>query len=177
MVKRSALIDAIGKDFEERLTGYHKSRREGLVTLAAVMLETRSANLMALAAALPRALGAADHRYQYIERQLKNPEAGADAVIRPYALQVIERLASRGQSIILRMDQSHINDGNEVLMVSVRLRKRAVPVAWLVRSTQGNIGFGVQKELLDSGLAWLPQDVPVMLAVPHSPEGRSDPCP
>ena len=79
-------------------------------------------------------------------------------------MQVIERLASRGQSIILRMDQSHINDGNEVLMVSVRLRKRAVPVAWRVRSTRGNIGFGVQKELLDSGLAWVPQDVPVMLA-------------
>ena len=50
------------------------------------------------------------------------------------------------------------------LMVSVRLRNRAVPVAWRVRSTQGNIGFGVQKELLDSVLAWLPQDVSVMLA-------------
>ena len=164
MIKRSALFDAIGKDFEERLSGYHKSRREGLVTLAAVMLETRSANLMELAAALPRAIGAADHRYQYIERQLKNPEVDADAVIRPYALQVIERLASRGQTIILQMDQSHINDSNEVLMVSVRLRKRAVPVAWRVRSTQGNIGFGVQKELLDSVLAWLPETVLVMLA-------------
>ena len=164
MIKRSALFDAIGKDFEERLSGYHKSRREGLVTLAAVMLETRSANLMELAAALPRAIGAADHRYQYIERQLKNPEVDADAVIRPCALQVIERLASRGQTIILQMDQSHINDSNEVLMVSVRLRKRAVPVAWRVRSTQGNIGFGVQKELLDSVRAWLPEDVSVMLA-------------
>ena len=164
MVKRSALIEAIEEDFQERLPGYHKSRREGLATLAGVMLEARSANLMELAAALPREIGAADHRYQYIERQLKNPEIGADAVIKSYALQVIGRLASRGQTIVLQMDQSHINDSNEVLMVSARLRRRAVPVAWRVRSTQGNIGFGVQKELLGSVLAWLPEDVSVMLA-------------
>ena len=164
MVKRSALVETIEEDFKQRLPGYHKSRREGLTTLTAVMLETRSANLMELAAALPREIGAADHRYQYIERQLKNETIDADAVIKPYALQAIERLASRGQTIILQMDQSHINDTNEVLMLSARLRKRAVPVAWRVRSTQGNIGFTVQKELLDSVRAWLPEGVAVMLA-------------
>jgi hypothetical protein len=119
---------------------------------------------MELAAALPRQIGAAEHRYQYIERQLMNPAADSGAVIKPYALQAIERLATRDQTIILQMDQSHINDTNEVLMVSARLRKRAVPVAWRVRSTRGNIGFGVQKELLDSVLAWLPAGVSVMLA-------------
>ena len=68
------------------------------------------------------------------------------------------RRAPRGQTIVLRMDQSHIDETNETPMVSVRLRKRAVPVAWRVRSGQGNIGFGVQQELLDSGYARLPKD-------------------
>ncbi|MSP90096.1 MAG: hypothetical protein EXQ92_14980 [Alphaproteobacteria bacterium] len=54
-------------------------------------------------------------------------------------MQAIERLTSRGQTIVLQMDQSHINDTNEVLMLSARLRKCAVPVAWRVRSTQGAI--------------------------------------
>lgn len=164
MVERSALVAAIEEDFERRLRGYHKSRREALTTLAGVMLETRSANLMELAAALPREIGTADHRYQYIERQLKNDAIDAGAVIKPYALQAIERLAERGQTVVLQMDQSHINDTNEVLMLSARLRKRAVPVAWRVRATQGNIGFAVQKELLDSVRAWLPPGVSVMLA-------------
>ena len=44
-----------------------------------------------------------------------------------YAFAVIERLAASGQTIVLQMDQSHINDMNEVLMLSVRLRKRALP--------------------------------------------------
>ena len=61
----------------------------------------RAANLMELAVALPREIGAADHRYQYIERQLKNPNIDADVVIEAYAVQAIERLATRGQTIVL----------------------------------------------------------------------------
>ncbi len=42
----------------------------------------------------------------------------------------------------------------EVLMISAQT---PVPVAWRVRSVQGNIGFDVQKKLLDSIKAWLPE--------------------
>lgn len=160
----SGLVAAIEADFGGRLPGYHKSRREGLSALAGVMLEVRSANLMELAAGLPRDIGAADDCYQYIERQLMNPAIDTDAVIKAYAHEVITRLAARGETVILQIDQSHINTLNEVLMVSVRLRKRALPIGWRVRSTQGNIGYGVQGELLDSIKAWLPDDVAVMLA-------------
>src|SRR5208283_3080971 len=108
MVIRSMLAKTIEEDFKAKLPSYHKSRREGLTTLAALMLEIRSANLMELASALPREIGSADHRYQYIERQLKNEAIDADEVIRPYALQVIAQLAARGETVILQMDQSHI---------------------------------------------------------------------
>jgi len=70
---------------------------------------------------------------------LKNEKIGVDATIQPYALEVIERLSARGETIVLQMDQSHINGVNEVLMLSVRIRKRALPVAWRVRSTEANV--------------------------------------
>ena len=149
------LIQAIDEDFQIRHPQYHKSRREGLAILAGVLLDVRSANLMELSAALPREIGTAHDRYQYMERQLKNDKTDVDATIQPYAAEVIDRLSASGETIILQIDQSHINDVNEVLMLSVRLRKRALPVAWRVRSTQGNIGFAVQKDLLDSVKAWL----------------------
>jgi hypothetical protein len=164
MMEQSALISAIEADFKHRLAGYHKTRGEGLALLAGMVLETRSANLMELAAALPRDIATVHDRYQFIERQLKNPATDVDEVIKPYAVEAMSRLCAQGQTLILQMDQSHINDGNEVLMLSMRLGKRAVPVAWRVRSTQGNIGFSVQKELLDAVLAFVPQDVPVLLA-------------
>ena len=164
MVMRSPLIAAIEADFLVRLPGYHKSRREGLSTLTGLMLDVRSANLMELSAALPRDIGAADDRYQYIERQLMNPAINCDEVIKAYALQVIALSASRGETIILQIDQSHINALNEVLMVSVRVGKRALPIGWRVRSTQGNMGFAVQEELLDSLKSWLPKEVSILLA-------------
>jgi len=164
MRKASGLINAIEDDFKNRHPEYHKSRREGLTTLCGVMLEVRSANLMELASGLPREIGTAHDRYQYLERQLKNEKTDAGVVIKPYALEVIERLSARGETVILQMDQSHVNAVNEVLMLSVRLRKRALPVAWRVRTTQGNIGFGVQKELLDSVKAWLPEGISILLA-------------
>jgi hypothetical protein len=164
MKEQNALIRAIEDDFTRRLPVFYKSRRVGLVTLAALLLEVRNVNQMELAAALPREIGTADHRYQYIERQLKNEKTDCDEVIQAYAREVIERLSKPDQTVILQLDQSHINDTNQVLMLSVRVRKRAVPVAWRVRSTKGNIGFEVQKELLDSVLSWLPAGVSIMLA-------------
>jgi hypothetical protein len=61
---------------------------------------------------------------------------------------------------VLMMDQSKVNDTLEVLMVSVRLRKRAVPLFWLAKETKGGIGFNEQKRLLETvlnvcNLGWL----------------------
>ena len=122
MVKAGALVKAIEEDFNRKHPLYHKSRREGLCLLTGIMLEVRSPNLNELAEALPRGIGTPHDRYQYIERQLKNEKIDVDETIRPYALEVIEKLAARGQTVIFQLDQSHINDMNEVLMLSVRLR-------------------------------------------------------
>ena len=48
-------------------------------------------------------------------------------------------------------------------MVSVRMRERALPVAWWVRKTKGNIGYPIQKELLDIIKNWVPEGADVLL--------------
>jgi hypothetical protein len=164
MGKVSALIETVEKDFQKRHPGFHKSRCRGLSMLTGLMLEIRSANLMELAAALPREIVLAEDRYQYIERLLNNGAIGADEVMAPYAGEVICKLSAQGQTVILQMDQSHINDLNEVLMVSVRFGERALPILWRVRSTQGNIGFEVQEELLNAVKALIPAGVKILLA-------------
>lgn len=159
-----SLSSTIEDDFKSRLPGYHKSRREGLCLLSALMLDCRTPNLMELAAGLPRDIAHEDKRYQYIERLLSNPHIDVDEVSGAYARDVLEKLCAGGQTIVLMMDQSHINAANEVLMLSIRVGERAVPFLWRVRSTQGNIGFEVQKEILDAALRFLPEGANVMLA-------------
>lgn len=154
----------VEENFEQRLPGYHKSRRGGLAILIGLMLEVRSANLMELAAALPREIGAKDHRYQYIERLLSNTHIDCDEIMKAYAGEIFQRLSSDGRTVVLMLDQSKINELNQVLMLSVRVRGRALPVAWRVRTTKGNIGFEVQKELLEAVAGWFPEGVRIMLA-------------
>ena len=120
-------------------------------------------NLMEFAAALPRDIGFIDHRYQYVSRVLGNSHINCDDVMQAYATEVFTKLGAQGQTIVLMIDQSHANDGHEVLMVSVRMRDRALPVSWRVRKTKGAIGFPVQKDLLDGLLGWLPEGAKVVL--------------
>lgn len=158
------LIEALEADFDRRLPGYHKSRREGLVTLAAAMLEVRSPTIPDLAAGLPRLIRQDEDRSQYVERLLGNTKIGVDAVMAAYAREVLTGLASSGRAVVLQLDQTHVNPHCEVLMLSARLGGRAVPIAWRTRATQGGIGFNVQEDLLNTVKPWLPEGAPVMLA-------------
>lgn len=47
------------------------------------------------------------------------------------------------------IEQSKVNATLEVLMLAVRLRKRAVSLIWMVKETKGGIGFSEQKALLE----------------------------
>ncbi len=160
----SELYSKVGADFQDRLLGYHKSRREGLCIIASVILNTRSVNLMENAAALPRDIGSVDHRYQYISRVLGNPHIDTDEIMQAYVGEIFRRQCEAGETIVVALDQSKLNEGHEVLMLSVRMRDRALPVAWRVRQTKGPIGWRVQHELLEAVRPWLPADARVLLA-------------
>jgi hypothetical protein len=130
--------------------------------LTATMLEVRSANLMALSAALPRAAERADMRYQWIARLLANDLIVCDEVMEPFAREVLAKTSAAGR-VVLIMDQTKANDRHQILMLSVRFGERALPLAWRVKQTEGAIGFAVQKELLDTITPWLPPDCEVCL--------------
>ena len=61
--------------------------------MAAVMLETRSANPMELAAGLPREIGSKDHRYQYLSRLLGNTKIDCDEVMASYCQKLVTRVS------------------------------------------------------------------------------------
>src|SRR4051794_41947830 len=88
--------EGIIADLVARLPRQRKTQRAKLGLLVATMLEARSANLMDLAAALPRGTERLDMRYQWIERLLANPRLGVAAVMAPYARELLGRAAASG---------------------------------------------------------------------------------
>jgi hypothetical protein len=163
MTGMERVADGIKAELEQLLPGQRKTQRGKLSLLVATMLEARSANLMALAAALPLKADRTDMRYQWIARFLANPLVDTDAVMAPFARQVLERLAGGGEPLALILDQSTISDRHQVLMLAVRFGDRALPLAWRVETTEGAIGFQTQKALLDAVAPWVPPTAPVTL--------------
>ncbi len=151
-------------DLAAKLPWQRKTQRGKLGLLVATMLEVRSANLMDLAASLPRPCGRVDKRYQWIERLLSNPRVEVDAVMAPYGRDVLGRVAAGGQTIVLIIDQSKATARHQMVMVSVRIGGRALPLVWRVKETQGAIGFAEQRAALEAARAMVPDGArPVLM--------------
>ncbi|NBC33063.1 MAG: transposase [Alphaproteobacteria bacterium] len=157
------VADGIAAEMQRLLPKQRKTQRNNLALLVATMLDVRSANLMDLAAGLPRDVDRIDMRYQWISRVLMNPLIDPDAVIAPFAREILSRLAVADQPLILIMDQSKLNDRHQVLMLAVRSGDRALPLLWRVEATEGAIGFAIQKALLDAVVPLLPEGAEVCL--------------
>lgn len=157
------LAASIIADLEGRLPEQRKTQREALGTLVATMLEVRSPNTVDLASGLPRTTARLDMRLQWVSRVLSNAHIIPHEVMSPFAREALEKVSHHDTVLVVSMDQSHIADGFEMLMVSLRHKRRAMPLMWCVKEIGGGIGFGAQKALLDQLAAILPKDVKIVL--------------
>lgn len=154
----------IEADLADRATGLRKTQVEGLADCAASALASRCANTAEWQNLLPRQTGDPKSKERYISRLLGNRLIVPSEVMRGFIPEIAWLVCRNGETLVLMMDQSKISDGFEGLMVSLRLGARAIPVAWVVRPTEGGIGFDVQKPLLDTVKAMIPPDISVLLA-------------
>lgn len=158
------IAEIIRDDLEGRETGLSKPQRIGLADLAASVLSCRSVNTSELAHILPRTVKSPEERYRYINRWLSNSLINPIQVMKGYIPEIIQALTVEDQVAILMLDQSKIGKGFECLMVSLRLGERAIPVAWKVKETGGEIGFEDQKPLLKAVYGMIPKGIKIMLA-------------
>jgi hypothetical protein len=82
------IAESVSSELKHRLPKQRKTQRTKLALLVSTMLEVRSANLMDLAAGLPRDADRTDMRYQWIIRLLGNPLVISDAIMEPFAREV-----------------------------------------------------------------------------------------
>ena len=130
------IADSLSTELKRRLPNQRKTQRTKLALLVATMLDVRSANLMELAAGLPRECDRTDMRYQWISRLLGNPLVISDAIMEPFSREVLERATADGQPLVLILDQSKVSDRHQVLMLALRCGERALPLAWRVEEAR-----------------------------------------
>ena len=111
------IANCINSELKRRLPKQRKTQRTKLALLVSTMLEVRSANLMDLAAGLPRDADRTDMRYQWIIRLLGNPLVISDEVMEPFAREVLSDQTLRRQGYL------------EPAAVRVQEKWRACPTA------------------------------------------------
>jgi hypothetical protein len=104
-----AVAASVLADLVRRLPRQNKQQRGGLALLVATMLDVRSANLMDLSASLPRSCERIDMRYQWIARLLGNEHIDTDAVMAPFACEILQRASADGAMFTDRDQQASLS--------------------------------------------------------------------
>lgn len=146
-------------DLQARFPRQRKTQRDKLAVLVATMLQVKSANLMELGSGLPIKTTDALSRFQWIKRFLGNDLVDIDAVMGPFSREALALASAEGAQPVLIIDQSTITqlERHELVMVALRVGKRAIPIAWRVYKARGSLGWREQSEVLEVARSFLPE--------------------
>jgi len=158
------LANEIRRGFSQMFPASREVLKRNLPPVIAAMMEARTANLAVLASYLPLELTRRDLREQWLSRSLSNKFLDKSYIMKPFATRALQIAAKFNQVIQLSMDQTDIGNRFAILVISVRIGARALPLVWKVEQGAANIGFEGQKELLEQVLSWIPEDARIMFA-------------
>ena len=132
------LARCLEHDLAVLLPALYKSPREKLATMAACLIETRSCNTLELAARLPIETDRVESRYAWIERFLSAETIDDMGVMAAMTRRLLATLSAQGQTLIVSIDQTSLDAGGAIAMMSARVGERALPLFWSVKNRQGN---------------------------------------
>ncbi len=158
------LANEIRKGMEVVMPWLRKTVLKKLPLAVAAMIEVRTPNTAVLASKLPLEVERDDMRQQWLRRLLSTEQLRSERELEPFARDALRMASSGGQTVVIAMDQTDLSDRFAILMVSVRIGERALPLAWWVEEGAANLGFEPQRELLDKIREWLPTGAAVLLS-------------
>jgi Transposase DDE domain len=90
-----------------------------------------------------------DMRFQWIFRFLSNKLVNCNEIMGKIIPKLIKQVEKNGKTVVLIIDQTKIQNGQQLLVISLRFGSRAIPLIWKVKITSGNIEYEEQKQLLE----------------------------
>jgi Transposase DDE domain len=157
------LAGCVEKDLLEMFPALHKSPREKLAVMVAAVVETRSCNTMELAARLPLGTERTESRYAWIERFLSADTLDDMAMMEVMTRRLLATLSVHNQTLVISLDQTSLDAGRAIAMMSARVGERALPLFWRVKSTKGNIAIKDYLPLLERLKKCVPTGINVLL--------------
>jgi hypothetical protein len=98
-----------------------------------------------------------------ISRLWQSPLWSVFLIMNALIREIVPIITNKGQTLILMMDQTELDDDRQCLMVSLAFNGRALPVFWKVVESKGSLGFDVQEEVLNEVFKMIPEGISVLL--------------
>lgn len=143
------------------LNGHQVRHLNTLTAMICGIIQGKSCHLEKIARKVPETTQV-ESRVKRFSRLLKHETVTTDLFFLPFILPLLISLAKRG-FLTLAMDGSEVGRNCIVLMVSVIYRKRAIPIAWVVKKgSKGHLPEDVHLELLTQVSQILPTECQII---------------
>lgn len=150
-----AIRDALQQLAPKHMTGNQLRHLRTLAALVSGIVGSGKVHLPAVASKVPDGKQR-DSRVKRFERFLKNQRITQQTFFLPFAEALLASLPEG--VLVLVMDASEVGRGCLALVVSVRFKKRALPLGWLiVKGNKGHFSEEKHKELLEQVAPLVPQ--------------------
>lgn len=149
------LAERIEADMQEKLPQLHPESRSNQARVVATLLQLRESNTVLIANALPFATERLDMRYQRFKRILDFHALDLAHLMAPWGKELLQQLCRKGNRPVLSIDQSSAGS-HDVLMLAVRVGRRALPLLWKAFAFRTNPGFDEVRQLLEAVMPWMP---------------------
>jgi len=150
-----AIRDALEQLAPKPMTGNQIRHLRTLAALISGIVGSGKVSLPAVAGKVPDGKHR-DSRVKRFERFLKNQRVTQETFFLPFARALLASLPEG--PLVLVMDASQLGRGCLALVVSVRFRKRALPIGWLVvKGDKGHLSEERHKELLEQVALLVPE--------------------
>jgi hypothetical protein len=151
-----ALRDALQQLAPKPMSGNQIRHLRTLAALISGIVGSGKVSLPAVASKVPDGAHK-DSRVKRFERFLKNERVTQETFFLPFAEALLASLPEG--PLVLVMDASEVGRGCLALVVSVRFKKRALPLGWLVvKGNKGHLSEERHKELLAQVALLVPQE-------------------
>jgi hypothetical protein len=152
----SPLYDSTRATLRQHLPEVIDSQLDTLGLLIVGAVQSLSSQAAKIARALPLDTTQLA-KEQRLRRFLDNERVTQTDHYQPIVKQALQGL--KGQRVQLLMDRVLLRDHHNILVVSVGFRRRSIPLAWVALSHRGSSNLEERKELLQSAVKLLPNDV------------------
>lgn len=156
-----AIQQALTQALPSRENSHQAKAIQTLSALICGLVGAQHSHLSQLVRKSPRFGAKATSRLKQFQRWLTNERVTSESFFLPFAQALLEALAH--QPLVLMMDGSSAGRGCLVLMLSVRYRGRALPLAWVVvRGKKGHFPCTTHQALVAQVAPLIPQGAGVI---------------